>query len=124
MRALCSFLLLLFTVKATTGQAPGDEDDVCLRDIVNEEVLMSSLRYRNLLPSNVSPEAPWSVVNNDTNNDNEPFASVTTVSKIRFEYFLHFEYFLMFYFSGQKQRQPVQGLLVCVDLKRVHSKIC
>ena len=42
MRALCSFLLLVFTVKATIGQAPGNDDDVCLRDIVNEEVQMSS----------------------------------------------------------------------------------
>ena len=78
MRALCSFLLLvLFTVKATTGQAPGDEDEVCLMDIVNEEVLMSSFYYRNLLIN----RSPWSVVDNDTNNGNP---SVTTVNKIRY----------------------------------------
>ena len=83
MRALCSFLLLLVTVQATTGQAPGDEDESCVEDVVNEEVLMSSLYYRNLVPDVVlAPEAPWSVVNNDSNNDNQPFASLTTVSEI------------------------------------------
>ena len=81
MRALCSFLLLLVTVQAATGQAPGDEDDDCVKDIVNEEVLMSSFYYKNLVPDvDLAPEAPWSVVNNDSNNDNQPFASVTTVS--------------------------------------------
>ena len=84
MRALCAFLLLVFTVEATTGQAPGDEDDICLsmRDFVNEEVLMSSFNYRNLLIN----RAPWIVVDNDDNNDNVGmFASLTTVNKIRFK---------------------------------------
>ena len=96
MRALCSFLLLLFTVKATTCQAPGDEDDVCLRDIVNEEVLMSSFFYKNLLIN----RAPWIVVDNDSNNDNRGiFTSRTTVNKIPFKpfYMMHF-----IYFSGQR----------------------
>ena len=81
MRALWSFILLLVIVQATTGQAPGDEDDGCLKDVVNEEVLMSSLYYRNLVSGN---GAPWSVVNVDNNNDGLPFASSTTVSEIRF----------------------------------------
>ena len=82
MKALCCFLLLV-TVQATTGQAPGDEDEECVMDVVNEEVLMSSFNYRNLVPDiDLAPEAPWSVVNNDTNNDNLPFASTTTVSEI------------------------------------------
>ena len=81
MRALWSFILLLVIVQATTGQAPGDEDDVCLEDVVNEEVLMSSLYYRNLISGD---EAPWTVVDNDSNNDGLPFASRTTVSEMRF----------------------------------------
>ena len=80
MRALWSFILLLVIVQATTGQAPGDEDGACLED-VNEEVLMSSLNYRNLVSGN---GAPWSVVDNDNNNDNFGLTSSTTVSEIRF----------------------------------------
>ena len=80
MRTLWSFILLLVIVQATTGQAPGDEDDVCLEDIVNEEVLMSSLYYRNLVSGN---GGPWSVVNIDNNNDGLPFGSRTTVSEIQ-----------------------------------------
>ena len=82
MRALWSFILLvLVTVHATIGQAPGDEDERCLEDIVNEEDLMSSFNYRNLLRSN---GGPWTVVDDDNNNDNLTFASVTTVSEILF----------------------------------------
>ena len=80
MRALWSFILLLVIVQATTGQAPGDEDDSCLEDVVNEEDLMSSFNYRNLVPS---MGGPWTVVNDDNRNDGLTFTSVTTVSKIR-----------------------------------------
>ena len=76
MKTLWSFILLLLViVQATTidyvypGQAPGDEDERCLEDIVNEEDLMSSFNYRNLLTSG---GGPWSVVNDDNNSDNLP----------------------------------------------------
>ena len=39
---------------------------------------MSSFNYRNLVPSR---GGPWTVVNDDDNNDNLTFATVTTVSK-------------------------------------------
>ena len=67
-------------VQTATGQAPGDEDDSCLEDVVNEEDLMSSFNYRNLLPSN---GGPWTVVNDDNNNDGLTFGSLTTVNEIR-----------------------------------------
>ena len=88
MRALWSFfLLLLVIVQATTGQAPGDEDEICLLvrlvdRVANEEVLMSSFNYRNLVPR-FSGVGPWTVVNDDNNNDGLTFNSVTTVSEIR-----------------------------------------
>ena len=67
MRALWSFILLLLViVQATTGQAPGDEDERCLEDVVNEEGLMSSLTYRNLISS---MGGPWTVVDDDNNID-------------------------------------------------------
>ena len=88
MRALWSFILLLLViVQATTGQAPGDEDERCLEDVVNEEVLMSSFNYRNLVPSNGNP-GPWTVVDDDDNNDGLTFASDTTVSEILFLSFI------------------------------------
>ena len=83
MRALWYFLLLLLViVQATTGQAPGDEDGVCLylQDVLNEEVLMSSFNYRDLVASR---GGPWAVVNNDDNNDAFTSTSVTTVSELR-----------------------------------------
>ena len=84
MRARWSFILLLLViVQATTGQAPGDEDGQCVEDVVNEEDLMSSFNYKNLVPS-TSGVGPWTVVDDDNNNDDSPFASVTTVSEIRF----------------------------------------
>ena len=64
---------------ATIGQAPGDEDERCLEDIVNEEDLMSSLDYRNLVRSR---GGPWTVIDDDNSNDNLTFTSDTTVSKI------------------------------------------
>ena len=83
MRALWSFILLLLViVQATTGQAPGDEDERCVEDVVNEEDLMSSFNYRNLVPRN---GGPWTVVDDDDNNDNLMFgSSLTTVSEILF----------------------------------------
>ena len=83
MIALWSFLLLLLVaVRAITGQAPGDEDGVCLQDVFNEEDLMSSLNYRDLVPSR---GGPWAVVNNDDNNDGFTSISVTAVSEIHCE---------------------------------------
>ena len=84
MRARWSFILLLLViVQATTGQAPGDEDERCVEDVtvVNEEVLMSSFNYRNVVPRN---GGPWTVVDDDDNNDNLMFSSLTTVSEILF----------------------------------------
>ena len=74
----CFLVFLLVTVRATTGQAPGDEDDFCLRDVVNEETLMSSFNYENLVR-----RGPWTVVNVDDNNDDLSFTSATTVSEMR-----------------------------------------
>ena len=83
MRALWSFILLLSViVQATTGQAPGDEDERCLEDVVNsEEVLMSSSNYRNLVEG-VTGVGPWTVVNDDDNNDGLTLASRTTVRRL------------------------------------------
>ena len=115
--SLWSFiLLLLVVVQATTGQAPGDEDDSCLEDVVNEEDLMSSFNYRNLVPSR---GGPWTVVNDDNRNDGLTFSSRTIVSKT--DTLCNDSCIHNFYFSGHKQEQPVEGLLVCVDLLLVHK---
>ena len=75
---LAFILLLLVIVQAITGQAPGDEDERCLEDVVNEEVLMSSSNYRNLVQG-FSGVGPWTVVNDDHNNDGLTLTSFTTV---------------------------------------------
>ena len=83
MRALWSFLLLSVIVQATTGQAPGDEDERCLKDVLNEEDLMRSSNYRNLTSS---MGGPWTVVNDDSNNQRFRYSLtslVTTVSPAR-----------------------------------------
>ena len=79
MRAFCSFLLLL-VVQATNGQAPGDEDDVCVQfnTFVNEIVLMDSLNYRDLVGG------PWIVVDRDDNNDALGGTSSPRVSEINY----------------------------------------
>ena len=71
MRAFYFFLLLAIAVHATTGQAPGDEDNACLGNplrptVINQDILMASFNYRELLEGN---GGPWIVVDRDTNND-------------------------------------------------------
>ena len=76
------WLLLLINVHAVIGQAPGDEDQLCLtlptrEPFVNQIVLMSSLNYMSLSESD---GGPWVVLNEDNNNDGLTFTSRTTVS--------------------------------------------
>ena len=72
-----SSLFLLFATGSMQRVAPGDEDDVCVEPVSNQEILMASFNYRNLLERVGSP---WVVVNQDNNNDGFSFASSTTVS--------------------------------------------
>jgi len=82
MRALWFFVVLLVTVHATTRQAPGDEDNVCVeineqfRTFVNQKVLMSNFNYLNLL----EPNGPWAAVDEDGDDS----SSVSEVYKIFF----------------------------------------
>ena len=69
MRELWYFLLLSIFVQAISGQAPGDEDDLCLRlttrpSFANQIVLMSSRNYQHL----IEEDGPWIVVDRDNNN--------------------------------------------------------
>jgi len=83
MRALGYFVLLTITMHVTTGQrqAPGDEDQLCIDNllrppIVNQDVLMASFDYVDLIQTT---NAPWAVVDLDGNNEpstNGPFPMV------------------------------------------------
>ena len=80
MRTFWFSLLLLVIVQATNGQAPGDENQVCVEitPVVNQMVLMGSFYYIRLLEAN---GGPWIVVDNDTNNDGMGGSSVPMVSE-------------------------------------------
>ena len=70
MTALGFFVLIAITVHATTGQAPGDVDQVCLTtptrpSVVNQDLLMASFDYRDLIVNG----GPWAVVDRDDNNN-------------------------------------------------------
>ena len=72
-------LLVSFFAISRTQQAPGDEDRICQTligrpAVVNQEILMWSYNYRNLLEDE---GGQWIVVDEDSNN--EGFS--TTVSK-------------------------------------------
>ena len=71
-------LLMSFFVINSAQQAPGDEDELCLSlpsrpPVVNQEILMWSRSYRDLLER----DAPWIVLDEDNNND----GTSTTVSQ-------------------------------------------
>ena len=71
-------LFVSFFAVNSAQQAPGDEDDLCLLvsyrpSVVNQEILMWSFNYRNLLENQ---GARWLVLDEDSNND----GSSTTVS--------------------------------------------
>lgn len=71
MRALRFFVLLAIAVHATTGQAPGDAEELCLNarsrpPVVNQEILLANFNYGSLLQSS---GGPWAVVDLDDNND-------------------------------------------------------
>ena len=72
-----SSLFLLFATGSMQRVAPGDEDDVCVEPVSNQEILMASFYYRDLVQRVGST---WVVVNQDNNNDGLPFGSSTTVS--------------------------------------------
>ena len=78
-----SSLFLLFATGSMQRVAPGDEDDMCVEPVINQEILMASFNYANLLESGYSGSfrrGPWVVVNQDNNNDGLTFSSLTTVS--------------------------------------------
>ena len=84
-----AFWFLLITMHAVTGQAPGDEDQLCRTlptrgSFVNQMVLMSSFNYITLLESN---GGPWVVLNEDNNNDGRTFSSQTAVRNVLGLYF-------------------------------------
>ena len=69
MTALGFFVLLAIAVHATTSQAPGDANEVCVTSplrptVVNQDILMASFDYRDL----VDDMGPWAVVDLDGNN--------------------------------------------------------
>ena len=118
MRELWYFLLLSITVKAVTGQAPGDETDTCLTRITrqsfaNQILLMSSHNYNNL----IEDDGPWIVRNEDDNNDGGTFSSQTTVSdKIPIEFSMYESCY-----SGRRQDHFVRELLVFADFRVGHK---
>ena len=118
MRTLWYFILLSITVKAVTGQAPGDETASCLTRITrqsfaNQILLMSSHNYINL----IEDDGPWIVRNEDDNNDERTLTSDTTVSdEISMEFSMY-----KFYYSGSSQDQIVRELLMCADLCLGHK---
>ncbi|XP_065890002.1 ephrin type-B receptor 3-like isoform X2 [Dysidea avara] len=70
MTALGFFVLLAIAVHATTSQAPGDANEVCVTSplrptVVNQDILMASFDYGDLVKDN----GPWAVVDLDGNND-------------------------------------------------------
>ena len=85
MTAVGIVLLYLLSLFATGSMpqrvAPGDEDQVCVTvtvtPVLNQEILMTSFNYRNLLEGN---GAPWTVVDEDDHNNVLRFGSSTTVS--------------------------------------------
>ena len=118
MRNLWYCLLLSITVKAVTGQAPGDESDNCLTRITrqsfaNQILLMSSHNYERLIEDG----GPWIVRNEDDNNDGRTFSSDTTVSdEIPMEFSMY-----KFCYSGRRQDQLVRELLRCADFRSGHK---
>ena len=87
MRALSYILLLLsITVETSIGQAPGDEDEFCLKPQVrlrdgrnpdvNKIILMSNLNYFDLTESK---GGPW-IVRDLDNNNNYDWSGKPTVS--------------------------------------------
>ena len=114
-----AFWFLLITVHAVTGQAPGDEDQLCFtvstrEPFVNQIVLMSSLNYINLLESD---GGPWAVLNEDDNNDGRTFSSQTNVRNV-FGFIL-----LNRCFSGRHQAQVVAKALLYADFRLAHRAI-
>ena len=118
MRNLWYCLLLSITVKAVTGQAPGDETDRCLTRIsrqsfANQILLMSSHNYNDL----IQDDGPWIVRNEDDNNDGRTQTSQTTVSdEIPIEFSMY-----KFYYSGRRRDQVVRELLMCADFRLGHK---
>ena len=78
---LLAIAMILFCVSFITGnaQAPGDEDGRCKTrtSVINQEILMWSFNYNNLIEKN----GPWIVLDEDDNNDGRVFyISQTRVS--------------------------------------------
>ena len=72
------YLLSIFVTGSMPQRvAPGDEDQVCVTPVLDQEILMASFNYRNLLEGS---GGPWTVVDEDDNNDGLIFTSLTTVS--------------------------------------------
>ncbi len=89
MLAVANLLLLLGVLTMVTGQAPGDEQEVCTvsalalgRNIVedppNGRILMDSSHYNQLLPPNSNPV--WQAVDLDDNNPGGLQSSVSNSS--------------------------------------------
>ncbi len=85
MKGLCC-LLLVSALTLVTGQAPGDEQELCTvsfpasnRNIVedppNGKILMDSSHYNRLLPPNSNPV--WQAVDLDDNNPDGLQSSVS-----------------------------------------------
>lgn len=81
----CKIVTLIVTVticNAVSLQAPGDEDPECLTSpdrpsTVNQEILMASFNYANLLERD---GGPWIVVNEREINDPMSAGNATTVN--------------------------------------------
>ena len=81
---LLAIAMILFCVSFITGnaQAPGDEDGRCKTrrnrpSVINQEILMWSFHYNDLIEKN----GPWIVLDEDDNNDGRGiFTTQTRVS--------------------------------------------
>ena len=65
-RIICYILLLSITIKAVTGQAPGDEDNNCLIAIGQQSLQTNPLIEQSQLREE---DGPWIIHNEDNNNN-------------------------------------------------------
>ncbi len=109
MRVLCLLLASILTV--VTGQAPGDEQELCtvslpgagqniVVDPTNGKILMDSSHYARLLPLNSG--AVWQRMDLDTNNP-EGLLSSVSYSQFCNTYFYNFTFL-----SGKKMEMSVR----------------
>lgn len=78
---LAALVVASLTISRAVSQSPGDEDNECLTSTdrpstVNQNILMATFNYANLLEND---GGPWAVVDEDENNDSMDGNSIPTV---------------------------------------------